>query len=115
MSVAAPNAAAFFIEAKQEGAVWTVRDNHGFPAPMNGDGKRSQPFWSKESRAMKVVSSSLAYQGFSLHRIELSNFMDRWLSGLKSEGFLVGINWAGERATGYDLDPSVVRKRLGMN
>jgi Protein of unknown function (DUF2750) len=113
VSIAAPNAAAFFTEARQEAAVWTIRDEGGFPAPMNGDGKRSQPFWSKAGRAEKVVSNSPAYRGFSLHQIALSEFLDRWLPGLERDGLLVGLNWAGDRATGYDFEPSVVRERLG--
>jgi len=66
------------------------------------------PFWSMESRAVKVVQSVAAYDGFELHEIPLADFKSRWLPGLERDGLLVGINWSGDRATGYDMKPSEV-------
>ena len=34
------------------------------------------------------------------------DWLNKWLPGLESDGMLVGINWSGKGATGYDLSPS---------
>jgi hypothetical protein len=44
--------------------------------------------------------------------IALVDFRNRWLPGLASDGILVGVNWSGPRATGYDLLPDQVLARL---
>jgi hypothetical protein len=33
---------------------------------------------------------------------------DDWLPGLERDGLLVGLNWAGDRAQGYDVAPADV-------
>jgi len=105
MSAAASQAAAFYEEVARSGAVWTVKDAGGFPAPEGELGKRAMPFWSSESRASKIVKSVAAYAGFEVVRIEWSNFEERWAAGLQRDGLLVGINWSGSAATGYDIRP----------
>lgn len=112
MSVSAAHASAFYREVAEQGAVWTVRDDGGFPAPRNGSGVRSMPFWSLRSRAEAVVTNVPAYSTFELHEIPLAEFRDRWLPGLEEDGVLVGVNWSGERATGYDIEPATVISAL---
>lgn len=72
------------------------------------------PFWSKRSRAEKVVTSVAAYSGMTVVEIPLADFLERWLPGLAEGGQLIGINWTGPRATGYDLTPDEVTVRLGI-
>jgi len=112
MSVAAAQAAAFFAEVKDEAAVWAIKDENGFPAPLNQDGARAMPFWSKESRALRIIQSVQAYSGFSTHRLTLDEFQTRWLPGLSRDGLLVGLNWSGESATGYDQSADEVLAKL---
>ena len=113
MSMSAAHASAFFEEALRAGSVWTVRDGGGYPAPLNGTGVRSQPFWSLRSRAERVVSAVPAYGGFEIDEIDLEAFRSRWLPGLQADGVLVGLNWSGESATGYDISAPEVAARLG--
>lgn len=108
MSTSAAQAAAFYTEAKIEAAVWTLRDANGIPAPKNADGERAMPFWSKESRALKVRDGVPAYRGFETQRVPLDELRARWLPGLEKDGLRVGLNWSGARATGYDKLPSEV-------
>ncbi|MGZ4664785.1 MAG: DUF2750 domain-containing protein [Frankiaceae bacterium] len=54
MSVNAAQAAAFYREASDGGEVWAIRDDSGYPAPETPEG-RAMPFWSKRSRAEKVL------------------------------------------------------------
>ncbi|WP_067496818.1 DUF2750 domain-containing protein [Actinoplanes sp. TFC3] len=108
MSVSAAHTAAFRREVPQEGRVYAIRDPRGFPAPRAADGSRAMPFWSKQSRARRVVGAVPAYQGFDVVEIPVSDWLDSWLPGLRRDDLLVGVNWAGARATGFDLTPAQV-------
>jgi Protein of unknown function (DUF2750) len=108
MSLSGAHRAAFRREVPQEGRVFSIRDKDGFPVPKDDDGHRALPFWSKSSRARKVVEQVAAYRGFDVVEIGVDDWLDRWLPELVSDGYLVGINWAGARATGYDVAPTQV-------
>ena len=112
MSIAAPQSAAFFDEILAHGAVWTIQDDGGFPAPRTGSGERAMPFWSLESRARKIIDNVAAYEGFETFRLTLEEFESNWLAGMEKDGLLVGINWAGKRAMGYDMTPAEVRASI---
>ncbi|AUW42837.1 hypothetical protein CUJ84_Chr002482 [Rhizobium leguminosarum] len=115
MSTAAAQAERFFSEVIAHGSVWSIQDGEGFPTSTNLDGETAMPFWSLESRAQKVIDNVIAYNSFRTRRIELSEFLDRWLSGLKRDGLAVGINWSGKRAIGYDMTPENVRTRIEIS
>lgn len=108
MSVSAAQSSAFFAEVTKYGEVFTVRDEGGFPAPKNRSGVRAMPFWSRESRARRVIDSVPAYSGFSPVRLTLAEFRDVWIPDLLDHGFQIGVNWSGEFATGYDFTPAEV-------
>jgi len=44
--------------------------------------------------------------------IDLVTWRQRWLPGLERDGLLVGLNWSGDRATGYDIEPADVLRAL---
>lgn len=113
MTVSAAQAAAFYDEARREHSVWTIRDANGIPAPLNADGVRSMPFWSLRSRADRVIAQVDAYADFESVEVGLDEFLHRWLPGLARDGLLVGLNWSGARATGYDLTPEDLERNLG--
>jgi hypothetical protein len=104
----APHAAAFYREVASTGSVWTIRDSGGFPAPMNSDGHRAQPFWSSRSRAERVIATVPAYSGFSVVEIRWTEFCERWIPGLTRDHILVGVNWSSSQATGFDMEPGNV-------
>lgn len=79
---------------------------------MIADGQRAMPFWSKESRASLITANVEAYCGFEVVRIPLDEWRARWLPGLSRDGLLVGLNWSGRRATGYDVSPADVAASL---
>ena len=108
MSLSAAHSAAFRREVPQEGRVWTIRDSVGYPAPKDPAGHRAMPFWSKPSRAKRVVGAVTAYRGFDVVEIPVGDWLDSWLPGLQRDGLLVGVNWAGTHATGYDVAPTQV-------
>ena len=115
MSVLAAQAQAFYREVSTRRVVWAIRDAEGFPAPIGGDGKRAMPFWSLESRARRIIDTVPAYRGFEPHAIDWDAFCSRWVPGLAADGLLVGVNWSGTRAEGYDVSPNdVMRNVLAM-
>jgi len=98
------------VTALQE--VWTVRDDKGFPSPKTSSGQRAQPFWSTKHRAEKVISEVLAYRAFVPFRVSWRDFCEKWVPGLEADGILVGVNWSGARALGYDLPPRDVQRNV---
>jgi hypothetical protein len=112
VSVSAAHAAAFYDEVLRDALVWGVRDAEGFPAPVGTSDQRSMPFWSLASRAEAAIAQVAAYASFSAISIPLDEWRDRWLPGLQKDGWLVGLNWYGSRATGYDLLPQEVVDNL---
>lgn len=112
MSTSAAQAAAFYAEALREGSVWTLRDEGGFPAPVGPEGHRAMPSWSLRTRAERTVATVPAYAGFEPVEVRLDVFRSRWLPGLEGDGVRVGVNWSGERATGYDVARPEVEENL---
>lgn len=112
MSQAASQAAAFYREVAASRRVWTIRDARGYPAPRGTSGKRAQPFWSSRSRVEKIIETVPAYAGFSPDEIDWDKFLSAWVPGLTRDGLLVGVNWSGKRAHGYDLEPAQVARNV---
>lgn len=112
MSVSAAQTVAFCEEVVKSSQVWGVRDSGGIPAPFNGDGVRSMPFWSLRSRAEKVIADVPAYRDFEPMAIPLDAWLTRWIDGLERDRILVGLNWTGAQASGFDFRPAEVRTRL---
>lgn len=59
-----------------------------------------------------MIDAVEAYRGFEVVSLRLDEWRSRWLPGLEKDGLRVGLNWSGERATGYDLDPDDVERNL---
>ncbi len=112
MSLSAAHADAFYRDVAANQRVWTVNDDEGFPAPLNADGRRSAPFWSSLERVQVIIANVDAYAGFRPREISWTDFRDKWLPGLERDGLLVGVNWSGSNATGYDIEPADVRRNV---
>jgi hypothetical protein len=112
MPQAASQAWAFYRQVAQERVVWTIRDAGGFPAPVNLSSQRAQPFWSSRSRVEKIIATVPAYGGFQSYSVTWTDFCEKCLPELVAHGYLVGVNWNGPLARGYDLEPEFVRKAV---
>ena len=112
VTTSAAQAAAFYREAVREQSVWTIRDEAGYPAPLTASGHRAQPFWSLRSRVERTQSRIADYAPFTPEEIALDAFRAKWLSNLERDGILVGLNWSGTHATGYDLTGAEVERNL---
>jgi hypothetical protein len=108
MSQAASQAAAFYREVAEKRIVWTMDDEGGYPAPKTRTGRRSMPFWSSKSRVEKIIKTVPAYRGFTPIGFAWDDFVNEWVVDLKKDGYLVGVNWSGDDALGYDLEPEDV-------
>ncbi|BCT74188.1 hypothetical protein SCMU_00300 [Sinomonas cyclohexanicum] len=98
MSVSAAQAAVFYEEIVEHGQAWTIRDSGGVPAPLNGDGQRSMPFWSLRSRAEKVISNVPTYSAFGPTAIPL----EEWRTPGSMASSATGSSWASiGAAPGY--------------
>jgi hypothetical protein len=111
MGQSAAQAAAFFEEIAAGHQVWTVDGENGYIAPLNGE-RRAMPFGSKHSRAERIIATIAVYKDFDTVAITLDAWRHRWLTGLGRDGILVGVNWSGPSATGYDLEPAQALARL---
>jgi hypothetical protein len=111
VSASGSQAAAFWRDIAKSGEVWTVEDDGGIPAPKASDGRRALPVWSTRSRVERIIKNVPAYAGFRPVSWSLSEFEEE-IDALEEAGYLVGINWSGPRATGYDLEPSSVRESI---
>ena len=112
MSHSATQASAFFRDVAKTRRVWTVRCEGRFPALMTRDGKRAQPFWSSLSRVKTIIESVPAYADFEPHEIDWTAFSSQWVPTLARDGILLGVNWFGKGATGYDIEPERVRNTV---
>jgi len=112
VSNARSNAAAFYREVAMHRTVWTIRNASGFPAPMNQDGIRAQPFWSSVSRVRKLMEASPDFATFEPVALSWETFCERWIPGLNSDRINVGVNWSGRAASGFDLEPETVRRNV---
>ena len=109
MSIASAHAAAFRREVSTERQVWTLLEDDSYIAPHKPDGTRAMPFWSKGSRAKLVVDQVAAYHGLTIVSCALEPWLTDLLPWLAEQSVLVGINWSGERALGYDVPAKDVR------
>lgn len=112
MTTVAAHAAAFYREVARHGSLWTIRDDAGFPQPKGRDGARVQPFWSSRRRAEIIIATVRAYARFDVVELQWQVFETRWVAGLSRDGVLVGVNWSGQSATGYDVWPETVVKNV---
>lgn len=112
MTQSASQAAAFYRDVAKNRMMWTVEDDVGYPAPMTSSGQRAQPFWSSKKRAEKIIAEVPAYAIFKPVEVTWDDFVNNWASDLASSGLLMGINWSGPRATGYDVEPANVLQNV---
>jgi hypothetical protein len=112
MSQAGAQAWAFYREVAAKRVVWTVCDDEGYPSPKTASGQRAQPFWSSRSRVEKIIATVPAYAVFRPEEISWADFCAKWVPELERDGMLVGVNWSGRRAKGFDLEPSAVPRAV---
>ena len=112
MSDAAPQPTDFFREVADSLVLWTVRDEGGFPAPLNAAGRRTQPFWSSHARVNDVIEELSDTAAFIPVEVSWDEFCSVWVPGLEQDGILMGLNWSKTEAAGDDTAPSDVQRNV---
>ncbi|MFI1563926.1 DUF2750 domain-containing protein [Streptomyces sp. NPDC020490] len=110
VSVGGAQAAAFFREVVQTRTVWWVRDDEGSPTPVSSSGRPIFPYWSSETRAQRAAQ--LWGPRFYAVSMPLDHWRNAALPDLAKDDFAVGINWAGQRLTGWHFTVDEVLNRL---
>jgi hypothetical protein len=111
MSVAAAQASAFYEQVVAAGSVFTfVEDGSYLVFPVNG--KDVVPFWSSRSRIETVQRAHPRYAAYAISEESLKQFLEKTLDQLEEENINVGVNWSGERSTGYDISAADVKRNI---
>ena len=66
------------------------------------------PVWSSLSRVQRIIRNVPEYAAFRPKEVSWSEFLQRHVPDLKAHRMLVGVNWSGKNAIGYDLEPQDV-------
>ncbi|MCC6740903.1 MAG: GNAT family N-acetyltransferase [Planctomycetia bacterium] len=98
----------FAHEVSQSERVFIVRDKRGVPAPVAPGGRRALPAWSSRERVERIIAKDGEFAGFAAEELRWEEFRDTWIPRCEKNGWLVGINWAGEGAIGIDVEPAEV-------
>lgn len=108
MSQSANHASAFYREVAAGRVLWTLQDEDGIPAAFLASSRRSIPFWSSLFRVEHMVSRLAAYSKYWPLEVSWDEFRTLSVPDIAAEGRLVGVNWSGPRAVGFDMDPEQV-------
>ncbi|MEH6473497.1 MAG: DUF2750 domain-containing protein [Halopseudomonas sp.] len=105
------NYSLFVEEIKFSGKVWGVTTPEGWVVCDSEEYEDSEviPFWSCEDDAKAQCSDEWAEN--SVSSIELSVFVERWLTGMAEDGVLVGPNWNADMS-GLEVEPEALAEQL---
>lgn len=78
---------------------------------LAGD-QHARPVWSSRSRLVRMLEGPLAGPGRVIVRHAWREFVHHVLPRAERDGVLIGLNWAGPRARGYNLTPAGVLERV---
>jgi NADPH:quinone reductase-like Zn-dependent oxidoreductase len=111
MSISAAQASKFYEQVVRDGKVFTLEDPEGFLVFPIRD-LEVIPFWSSRSRVEKIQSTMPEYACYSIHEKPFNEFYEQTLPWLEEHRIHVGVNWSGERLSGYDVPVSDLRANL---
>lgn len=110
MSISAAQYAKFNSEVAETGKAYTfTAKDELLIYPVRG--QDVVPFWSSRSRLEKIQSVHPKYQRYEIAEYSLPEFKS-WLIQLEEENIHVGVNWSGERLTGYNVAVPELRAAL---
>jgi hypothetical protein len=111
MSISAAQASKFYEQAVRDGRVFTLESPDGFLVFPIRD-IEVIPFWSSRSRVEKIQSTMPEYARYSIHEKAFTEFYEETLPWLEEQRIHIGVNWSGERLSGYDVSVSDLRASL---
>ncbi len=108
MSQSTPDAAEFYREVAQTRRLWCCRSTDGIPQSVTSRGRRAQPFWSNLPRVKQIIRRVPAYVHFLPQELTWEDFLSQRVPELMASGTIIGLNWSGKRAVGFELEPQDV-------
>ena len=111
MSVSAAQASKFYEQIVRDDKVFTLDSPEGFLVFPIRD-IEVIPFWSSRSRVEKVQSTMPEYAHYSIHEKPFTEFYEQTLPWLEEQHIHIGVNWSGERLSGYDVSVSDLKASL---
>lgn len=103
------HAEAFYREVFASGELFGVEHEETGPVVWHLAGDvHARPFWSARSRAVRMLDGPLRRKGLVIQVMTWPEFVGSVVPSMEAEGLLVGVNWAGMRARGYNLEPRAV-------
>lgn len=96
---------------REERVVWGLESEDGWATTTsNNDVYRSVIlFWSHKTYARRMANDE--WTDSVPKPIDLEKFVNRWLRGMKQDGYLVGVNWNSE-LMGQEVEPDVLARDL---
>ena len=94
---------AFYREVARTGDVWSLGDGESMFVVFSESGARVFPLWSSRRRAQRIVDTVPGYANCKVLGSSWSSFLNNWVAILERDGILVGINWAGPNANGFEM------------
>ena len=104
---------AFCREVIASGEVFVVEHEQFGPVtwPLAGH-QHARPVWSSRRRVVRMLEGPLAAPGLVVVSHSWDEFCAEIVPETEREGLLIGLNWSGPRARGYNLAPSDVVARV---
>jgi hypothetical protein len=99
---------AFYRDVAKNHRLWTARRDGTYAAATTRAGNAVQPFWSSLGRIQRIIKNVRPYARSEAVELSWTDFRDHWLPRFRAQGILVGVNWSGADASGYDLEPDWV-------
>lgn len=104
---------AFYRDVIASGEVFLVEhETRGSVTWRLAGSQHARPVWSSRRRAVRMLEGPLAKPGLVIVRHSWDEFRDSIAPAIEREGILVGLNWAGRKARGYNIPPSDVVARI---
>lgn len=100
---AGTQAQAFFTEVAETGDVWSLGNGQSMFVVLSASGARVFPLWSSRRRAQRILETAPGYTGCKVLGNSWNNFLDNWAAILERDGILVGVNWVGANASGFEM------------
>ncbi|MDP3821199.1 MAG: DUF2750 domain-containing protein [Burkholderiales bacterium] len=108
---AGAHAHAFYREVAKYNDVFTLGKG-GVPMLVQGAAGSVLPVWSSRSRAEKIVANASGFSGLTILGMPWDEFEKTQVPQLERQSILLGINWGGKAANGYEVAPQFVTESV---
>ncbi len=95
----------FIDEILEVGEVWGIVQNEGCAMceSIEDQSRTVIPFWS--DKALAEIHCVDDWQEYKVEKIDLQDFVEQWLPGLKEDELLLGPNW-NSALEGLEIEPT---------